>query len=166
MVIVDDLQIDRAVMLPRDFTEEEEEAFEDTRSRRLSRRESSIIPDDMPMNFRRGSTSGASVFLRDPSPGATPVTGISNPAFRRDSSPGTTHYRSGSNNSGGGGGQAQTPNSPGGLQFSLPRGSLERERDREKKNDSQRSPVALKGVGSGALSPVKESSMSRANTRG
>jgi hypothetical protein len=50
--------IDRAVMLPKDFTAAEEQAFEETRSRRLSRRGSSGLADDlMTNNFRRGSMS-------------------------------------------------------------------------------------------------------------
>lgn len=50
--------IDRAVMLPKDFTAAEEQAFEETRSRRLSRRGSSGLADDlMTNNLRRGSMS-------------------------------------------------------------------------------------------------------------
>lgn len=45
-------------MLPKDFTAAEEQAFEETRSRRLSRRGSSGLADDlMTNNLRRGSMS-------------------------------------------------------------------------------------------------------------
>lgn len=53
--------IDRAVMLPKDFTAAEEQAFEETRSRRLSRRGSSGLADEFMLNnFRRGSMSNMS----------------------------------------------------------------------------------------------------------
>lgn len=139
--------IDRAVMLPKDFTAAEEQAFEETRSRRLSRRGSMGVSEEFMASLRRGSMSNMSgPVRRDSTPEPTPR------SERRGSSPPGTLRSSLT------GSQYATPGSPttstsGTLQFSLPRTS----------SDARtRSPIAMRG---GTLTPVKESSMSRANTR-
>ena len=131
--------IDRAVMLPKDFTATEEAALEETRSRRYSRRGSTGVPEEFLASLRRESMSMNNPYTgRRESDERPPSTG------RRGSSPlGTGRSRSDSNN----------PSSPSTIQFALPRTSTDQR---------NRSPVARKG---GALTPVKESSMSRANTR-
>jgi len=131
--------IDRAVMLPKDFSETEEADLEETRSRRYSRRGSTTIPDEFLAGLRRGSTSASAPYpARRESDEHPPSVGQ-----RASSPPGTVRSRSGSN----------APSSPSTIQFSLPRTSTDQR---------NRSPVAMRG---GALTPVKESSMSRANTR-
>ncbi|RXK41787.1 hypothetical protein M231_01022 [Tremella mesenterica] len=93
--------IDRAVMLPKDFTEQDEIAFEQERSRRLSRRTSSILPDpnSFPSNpngfsttrnhVRRGSRgSFTSEPIRNPSDPFIlgPKTSVSMPVPHKQSS--------------------------------------------------------------------------------
>ncbi|WVF70581.1 hypothetical protein IAT40_005373 [Kwoniella sp. CBS 6097] len=185
--------IDRAVMLPKDFTAAEETAFEEERSRRASRRGSMMFSDDV-FSATRRSSFGAHSFngmssAREVSPIAGPQTALpgqhhhhipggvggvgGSPSYphnalhphsgqaaaagshRRSSSvgggtiPGSPSSGSTSLGGGGGGGGG------GGLQFSLPRESFDRERPG-------------RGIGNlrpGALTPVRESSMSRGPTR-
>ncbi|RSH85304.1 low affinity potassium transporter [Saitozyma podzolica] len=150
--------IDRAVMLPKDFTAQEEQAFEEERSRRLSRRGSGLIPEDYRESFRRGSASGVSASRRDSSPfeGQSPVL---SPTHRPSTSTSASHQHSQ---------QSQYPSqhqhqhqqtyptSPTALSFALPRTSTEEMRERGRSGTVGRS---------GTLSPVQESGMSRAPTR-
>lgn len=133
--------IDRAVMLPKDFTAEEEAALEETRSRRMSRRGSTGVPDEFLASLRRGSMSNMSQYTSRPEMPVDPISG--QPLRRTSTPPGTIRTRTGSN----------PPPSPSSLQFALGRSSSEQR---------SRSPVAMKG---GSLTPVQESAMSRANTR-
>ncbi|ORY31209.1 cation transport protein-domain-containing protein [Naematelia encephala] len=157
--------IDRAVMLPRDFTAQEEEEFEEERSRRMSRRESAIISEDAINSFRRGSgTISQSQPPPEHSPTAAPPLPLSH---RRDSLPASTsqplrrEVSPGSSPSPGpkrSNSLSATPGSPAQLSFALSRASGER----------QRSPVAFKGAsssGTGGLTPVRENTMSRAQTK-
>ncbi|WVQ97343.1 hypothetical protein IAU59_004454 [Kwoniella sp. CBS 9459] len=181
--------IDRAVMLPKDFTAAEETAFEEERSRRASRRGSMMFTDDVFTATRRSSV-GAQSFngmssAREISPIAGPHTALpgqhhhhipgvggspsyphnalhphssttagtgtsSNQGHRRSSSVGTgTIPGSPSSGTGSAGG--------GSLQFSLPRESFDRDRERPGRGIGNLRP--------GALTPVRESSMSRGPTR-
>ncbi|OCF31127.1 potassium ion transporter [Kwoniella heveanensis BCC8398] len=188
--------IDRAVMLPKDFTAAEETAFEEERSRRASRRGSMMFADDVFSGATRRSSFGAHSFngmhsAREVSPIPGPQTAL--PGQHHHHIPGAAGAMNGSpsypHNAlhplSGGPTQSQSqaqaqghrrsssvgagtiPGSPssgsgslggggsGGLQFSLPRESFDRERPG-------------RGIGAlrpGALPPVRESSMSRGPTR-
>nr|XP_018267116.1 potassium ion transporter [Kwoniella dejecticola CBS 10117]OBR89274.1 potassium ion transporter [Kwoniella dejecticola CBS 10117] len=166
--------IDRAVMLPKDFTAAEETAFEEERSRRASRR-GSLFEGDVFGATRRGShTTLSGMAGRDLSPIHGPNTAL--PGQHHHHLPGqptahqlhhpthnqhqnqTSHRRSSSF-----GGSLPIPNSPsstdrGSLQFSLPRTeSLERPPNTRFRGGG----AGSGGAGGGSLTPVKESSMSR-----
>jgi hypothetical protein len=129
--------IDRAVMLPKDFTATEEAALEETRSRRMSRRGSSGVSEEFLAGLRRGSMS-----MNTPYTGRRESDEPPSAMGRRGSSPmDTARSRS----------DSHAPSSPSTIQFSLPRGSFE-QRNRSPKRG-------------GGLTPVRESSMSRANTQ-
>nr|XP_019049169.1 potassium ion transporter [Kwoniella bestiolae CBS 10118]OCF28099.1 potassium ion transporter [Kwoniella bestiolae CBS 10118] len=165
--------IDRAVMLPKDFTAAEETAFEEERSRRASRR-GSMFEGDV-FSTRRGSFNTLSGMAggngRDLSPIHGPNTALpgqhhhhlpGQPSSHQiHHSPTPNHHRSTSF-----GGSLPVPGSPssnfsnatsggadrGSLQFSLPRvESLERPLRNFRPG----------AAGTGSLTPVKESSMSR-----
>ncbi|OCF73744.1 potassium ion transporter [Kwoniella mangroviensis CBS 8886] len=173
--------IDRAVMLPKDFTAAEETAFEEERSRRASRR-GSMFEGDV-LSTRRGSfttLSGmAGAAERELSPIHGPNTALpgqhhhhhlpgqpgSHHIHHSSPNPNSSHHRSTSF-----GGSLPVPGSPssnfsaatsggadrGSLQFSLPRvESLERPNTMGMRNFRPGAAV------SGSLTPVKESSMSR-----
>ena len=148
--------IDRAVMLPKDFTVEEEQALEETRSRRYSRRGSIGVSDEFLAGLRRDSMSNYSgrrdSSLSDPIARDTYIQPTQT-ATRRGSSPQGT-MRSKSSN------PTTSPNPSASLSFSIPRTSTERSDPRT--DPRTRSPVAMRG---GNLTPVAESAMSRANTR-
>ena len=128
--------IDRAVMLPRDFTAAEEQALEETFSRRLSRMSSNLEQDINRVQSRRGS--------RDTMPQRS---GTAN-SFQNDrpSTP-PNQMRSSISKSL----NTTTTHSPR-LSFSLP-----------SKPSFERSPVmrSTMGPGTGALTPVKENMLSR-----
>jgi len=130
--------IDRAVMLPRDFTAAEEQALEETFSRRLSRMSSNLADDIDRVHSRRGS--------RDTMPQRS---GTAN-SFQNDrpSTP-PNQMRSSISKSI----NTTTTHSPR-LSFSLP-----------SKPSFEPSPVMRStmgmGPGTGALTPVKENMLSR-----
>ncbi|KAK8865865.1 hypothetical protein IAR55_001013 [Kwoniella newhampshirensis] len=143
--------IDRAVMLPKDFTAAEETAFEEERSRRASRR-ASMFTDEVFTHTRRGSSGGMSL-TRNISPiSQGPVTA---PPYQPNNpnSGGTVSHRRSSSFGG-----MTVPGSPssGGLQFSLPREGFDRDRER---GGGRGPPVGIRG--GGALTPVREGTMSR-----
>ena len=146
-------------MLPKDFTAAEEEAFEEERSRRLSRRNSSLQDDILAFRRNSGTTPQAqSQFQTYPPPSQPRQGSISSSVV--ETPPSNKHTRQGSF----GGGQG-VQGSPTTLTFSLPttasRSSLEKQQ--------QRNPVTQTtlrgGVGGGALSPVMETGLSRDPTR-
>ncbi|WWD17950.1 hypothetical protein CI109_102395 [Kwoniella shandongensis] len=165
--------IDRAVMLPKDFTAAEETAFEEERSRRASRR-ASMFTEEIFTHTRRGSSGGMSM-ARDISPvHQGPITALPHhlPHHQHNGGPVSggggegegggiiTHRRSSSF------GGMTVPGSPSsaGLQFSLPRESFDRDRDRERERGRERErdrapPAGMRG--GGALTPVREGTMSR-----
>lgn len=126
--------IDRAVMLPRDFTAAEEQALEETFSRRLSRMSSNMADDIDRIQSRRGS--------RDTMPQRS---GTAN-SFQNDrpSTP-PNQMRSSISKSV----NTATTHSPR-LSFSLP-----------SRPSFERSPVMRSTMGTGALTPVKENMLSR-----
>ncbi|WWC86168.1 uncharacterized protein L201_001041 [Kwoniella dendrophila CBS 6074] len=189
--------IDRAVMLPKDFTAAEETAFEEERSRRASRR-GSMFEGDV-FGTRRGSfTTLNGMANRDYSPIHGPNTALplqhhhhlpGQPSTHQLNHPNQNqHRRSGSFGRNTAGGSLPIPGSPssnmtsgfssnagvdrGSLQFSLP----EREprntttsMDHSERSNSFSTTASrnyrsntLPGLGGGgALTPVRESSMSR-----
>jgi hypothetical protein len=125
--------IDRAVMLPRDFTAAEEQALEETFSRRLSRMSSNLDQDINRVHSRRGSRdtvqrSGTGNSFQHDRP-TTPPNQIRS-SMSKSLNTTTT----------------QSPR----LSFSLP-----------SKPSFERSPVMRSTMGTGALTPVKENMLSR-----
>ena len=151
--------IDRAVMLPRDFTAAEEEVFED-RIRRMSRRGSMDVSDEFIQSLRRGSMSNMSTAMspdvNHPVPGTSAPATPGRPRGRSISPSARTHRRTGSSSA------AQSgPPSPVVMHF-FPsgRGSIERQR-------ASTIPTPLRsggGPGAGLLSLAEESTMSRRNS--
>ena len=162
--------IDRAVMLPKDFTAAEEQAFDEERSRRVSRRASSLAEDlafglpSGPSHVRRASRGSFST--------AEPVLQPIHGATRRPSDQSASPVRaprtsiSLPNPGSHGFSPEETPSlesaSTLGLSFALPRASAERERERGR--EGPKSPPVT-GQRTATLSPVRESTMSRAPTR-
>lgn len=135
--------IDRAVMLPRDFTAAEEQALDEERSRRLSRQSSNFAEGDFRTHSRRGS--------RDTVPQRS-GTGNSFSAFPPDrpSTP-PNQIRSSISKSL----TTTATHSPRALSFSLPT-----------KPSFEKSPVMRSTIaGTGALTPVKENMLSRNPSR-
>ena len=196
--------------VPRDFTAEEEREFEETRSRRASRRGSSFYESSMldpvtatgglyPVPSRTYSRTGApftsprrTSFIDPSSPSSghnnknssSPPTagpraasgdavldghaaymqhlhqqtggGIISPIIGSPLNP--MHIRTQSSSAGADGGNSSLQGSPAQLSFALPRTSTVGSRP------SVQSGGHGFGMGSGALSPVKESALSRAPT--
>ncbi|ORX40999.1 cation transport protein-domain-containing protein [Kockovaella imperatae] len=168
--------IDRAVMLPRDFTVAEEQAFEERvdRIRRMSRQGSFDVPEDFLGQLRRGrSTTNMSSGDAYQQPGTATVTPTSAPWNReRSSSPPQgmkRHSRTGSHSASGHTGTqvSHAPPSPSVLHFLPSRNSSERQRFSSPAVHVQTAggstPVPVTH-GHGLLSPVEESTMSRTNT--
>jgi hypothetical protein len=145
--------IDRAVMLPRDFTAAEEQALEETFSRRLSRMSSNLEQDINRIHSRRESRdtmphrSGTGTSFQNDRPSFQ----NDRPSFQNDrpSTP-PNQIRSSISKSI----NTTTTHSPRALSFSLP-----------SKPSFERSPVMRStmgmGAGTGALTPVKENMLSR-----
>nr|XP_019014907.1 potassium ion transporter [Kwoniella pini CBS 10737]OCF53688.1 potassium ion transporter [Kwoniella pini CBS 10737] len=161
--------IDRAVMLPKDFTAAEETAFEEERSRRASRR-GSMFEGDLFSTRRASFNTLSGMAGRDLSPTHGPAMAL--PGQQHNHIPGqpATHQiqhqgnpvsnQANDRRSSSFGGSVPIPNSPsstdrGSLQFSLPRTeSLERPSNPRFRNTGS-------GGAGGSLTPVKESTMSR-----
>ena len=137
--------IDRAVMLPRDFTAAEEQALEEDFSRRLSRMSSNLAEGDLSRGHsRRGS--------RDTIPQRSGTgNSFSAPGAERPSTPPNQMRSSFSKSI-----NTTTTHSPRALSFSLPQ-----------KPSFERSPVmrSTLATGTGALTPVKENMLSRNPSR-
>lgn len=152
MSILTDLRLIKTV--PKDFTAEEEQAFEEERSRRASRRGSSLIPEEFMDSFSpRRSNSVDRLSRRASSPGQSPPP---MPFHRRTGST-STPPTAGSPMHSTVGSPAPTSTS---LSFNLPRTDT---RGRSSMH-SGRSQQVTGGVTSGQLSPVRESGLSREPT--
>ncbi|WVR05816.1 hypothetical protein IAU60_002841 [Kwoniella sp. DSM 27419] len=183
--------IDRAVMLPKDFTAAEENAFEEERSRRASRR-GSMFAEDV-FGGRRSSFGGHSgnrstsippaphresdAFSGGPAPSVSGVIhhghanapSFSLPPPASGGAP-ATHRRSNSfgGMSGGGSGIREGPgNSPtNSLSFALPAPVPRESRESFDRERGRGGPLGLGGLRAGGnLTPVREASMSRGPTR-
>ncbi|WRT64079.1 uncharacterized protein IL334_001007 [Kwoniella shivajii] len=163
--------IDRAVMLPKDFTAAEETAFEEERSRRASRR-GSVLSEDVFGSGRRGSFGNLSAIGRDLSPVHGPLSALPGQHHHHiPNQPGTHQLGHAHKRSNSFGGNLPVPGSPssgnGGLQFSLP--NPRESMDRPNSGGGGGGGGGVRGFqrpgpATGSLTPVKESSMSREPT--
>jgi hypothetical protein len=140
--------IDRAVMLPRDFTAAEEQALEEDFSRRLSRMSSNLAEGDFRTHSRRGSRD--TVPQRSGTVNSFSALGTGTGAGADTDRPSTppNQKRSSISKSV----TTQATHSPRALSFSLPQ-----------KPSFDRSPImrSTMPTGTGALTPVKENMLSR-----
>jgi len=139
--------IDRAVMLPRDFTAAEEQALDEERSRRLSRMSSNLSDGGFMSHSRRGSRDTQSQQQPQRSGTANSFSATTD----RPSTP-PNQLRSSISKSM----TTTATHSPRALSFSLPT-----------KPSFERSPVmrSTMATGTGALTPVKENMLSRNPSR-